>query len=101
MTVESTQGMFAGNWSPDGTKVVFSLFGPDRADIGVLTVADKPSWAPLLATEAAEYSPAVSPDGAWIAYVSDETGRPEVYVQRFPELGSRQLVSTNGGLDPV
>jgi serine/threonine-protein kinase len=43
----------------------------------------------------------ISPNGQWIAYVSKETGRPEVYVQRFPELGFRQQISTDGGTDPT
>ena len=59
------------------------------------------SWTPLLATDASEIDPVISPDGQWIAYASDETGRFEVYVQRFPELGLRQQISTDGGLRPA
>ncbi len=44
----------------------------------------------------------MSPDGRWLAYVSDESQRPEVYVRPFPETGSaRWQVSTGGGLEPV
>ena len=57
--------------------------------------------APLLATEFTESNPAVSPDGRWIAYRSDESGRNEVYVQRFPELGGRIQISTAGGTSPL
>ena len=67
----------------------------------MLSLAGEPSWEPLLDSEAGEFGPAISPDGQWIAYVSDETGRNEVYVQRFPDLGERQQVSTDGGLDPL
>jgi len=42
-----------------------------------------------------------SPDGNWIAYESDETGRPEVYVQAYPDLGHKIRVSRNGGQTPV
>jgi len=42
-----------------------------------------------------------SPDGRWIAYTSDESGRDEVYLQRFPELGNKRSVSTDGGVQPV
>ena len=59
------------------------------------------SWEPLLETEAREFGPALSADGQWIAYVSDDTGRLEVYVQRFPGLGERQQISTDGGMDPM
>jgi len=43
----------------------------------------------------------VSADGEWIAYVSNETGQNEIYIQRFPQLGEKKLVSTGGGLDPM
>jgi hypothetical protein len=42
----------------------------------------------------------VSPDGRWIAYTSDETGNPEVYVQSFPTPGGKWQISTSGGADP-
>ena len=90
----------AGNWSPDGSRLVFGAMQAPP-NIGVLTMEGERSWTPLLATDAAEFSPVISPDGQWIAYVSTETGRPEVYVQRFPELGLRQPISTDGGVDPV
>ena len=57
--------------------------------------------APLLASPFNESNPAVSPDGAWIAYRSDESGRNEVYVDRFPDLGDRVQVSTGGGTSPT
>ena len=59
------------------------------------------AWEPLVDTAASEGGAALSPDGQWMAYMSDETGRYEVYVQRFPALGERQQISTNGGLDPT
>ena len=43
----------------------------------------------------------ISPDGRWIAYVSDVSGRDEVYVQSFPESGERIPISTQGGIEPV
>lgn len=55
----------------------------------------------LLDTPADEQMPTVSPDGGWLAYVSDETGGPEVYAQRFPEGGQRQRISTGGGTKPL
>ena len=56
---------------------------------------------PILVTPLNEVSPALSPDGRWMAYVSDETGRAEVYVRAFPEGGARWQVSTEGGTEPV
>ena len=56
---------------------------------------------PLLATGANEVGPAISPDGVWLAYVSGESGRREIYVQPFPDGGERHQISTDGGLYPV
>jgi serine/threonine-protein kinase len=56
---------------------------------------------PLIATEAQENEPSLSPDGTLLAYVSDETGRNEVYVRPVPGPGARVQVSTNGGDEPV
>jgi Tol biopolymer transport system component len=55
----------------------------------------------VVATKADEFNPAVSPDGKCLAFASDESGRNEVYVTRFPEGGARQQVSTDGGSSPV
>jgi hypothetical protein len=54
----------------------------------------------LLQTPANEHSPAVSPDGEWLAYVSDVSGVREVYVQPFPDGGERSIVSSGGGTIP-
>ena len=99
-TIEATAGRpRAGNWSPDGSRLVFDVRAPP--DIAILTTEGERSWTPLLATDASEGGGVLSPDGQWIAYASDETGRPEVYVQRFPDLGLRQPISTDGGVDPT
>ena len=57
--------------------------------------------APLLVSAFNESNPAVSPDGVWVAYRSDESGRNEVYVERFPDLGDRLRISTDGGTAPL
>jgi serine/threonine-protein kinase len=57
---------------------------------------------PLVVTEFDEKAIALSPDGRWLAYESDETGRNEVYVRPFPEVGAgKWQVSTGGGVMPV
>ena len=56
---------------------------------------------PILETPANEYAPEVSPDGHWLAYVSDESGRDEVYVRAFPGSGGKWQISTGGARDPV
>jgi dipeptidyl aminopeptidase/acylaminoacyl peptidase len=57
--------------------------------------------APLLVTPRNESWPMFSPDGRWIAYVSDESGRPQVYVRPYPGPGGKVTVSTDGGGEPV
>jgi hypothetical protein len=70
------------------------------SDIWILPLAPgEKSW-PLLATPFAEDHPQFSPDGHWLAYYSDESGREEVYIQRFPKLGDKVTVSSGGGSQP-
>jgi serine/threonine-protein kinase len=68
-------------------------------DIWVVTEGNDPY--PFLLTPFDERSPRFSPNGRWLAYVSDESGRDDVYVQPFPGPGPKWLVSTDGGIDPV
>ena len=56
---------------------------------------------PLLQTPFKEYMPAISPNGRWLAYVSDESGQDEVYVSPLPEPGEKWQVSTAGGIEPA
>ncbi len=54
----------------------------------------------FLSTPAAEFNPMFSPDGKWLAYISDKSGRPEVYVKAYPD-GDEIPVSTGGAKGPV
>ena len=90
------------DWSPDGNELIVHYSAPGTAfDIGVLSMDGERAWQPLLNSAANEGDPALSPDGAWIAYQSNETGLSEVYVERFPDLGNKEQISTGGGQDPV
>jgi serine/threonine-protein kinase len=72
-----------------------------NGDIYALQTGDS-TLTPLLATPAREVSPALSPDGKWLAYVSTESGKPEVYVRPFPDVGSAKWqVSLSGGFTPT
>ena len=56
--------------------------------------------APYIHGGTNEGEPAFSPDGRWVAYMSDESGRPEIYVQPFPANGDKWTISTAGGVQP-
>ena len=56
---------------------------------------------PLIQTRFSDAYPDLSPDGRWLAYASNESNRPEVYVQPYPGPGPRQQVSVNGGTGPA
>jgi len=80
-------------WSPDGQYLLYWVNDPGTADdLWVWAAADKKP-RPLIATEAREQHGQISPDGNWIAYSSNLTGRPEVFVQPFPSGSGRWQVS--------
>jgi Tol biopolymer transport system component len=86
------------SWSPDGTRIV-SYTTAQRADLSVLVLPERKA-TPLLNAPYLEVFGQISPDGKWLAYASDETGRMELYVQSFPALGNKQQISTTGGSYP-
>jgi serine/threonine protein kinase len=81
---------------------VVSAVGGQTADIHVARKDSAPLvFRPLIATQDIEQSPSVSPDGRWLAWRSNESGRYEIYVTSFPDAGVVRRVSTGGGIDPV
>jgi Tol biopolymer transport system component len=86
------------SWSPDGKFLVFSQ--NDEAtgwDLWLLPLQGDRKPVPYLRTSFNEISGTISPDGRWLAYDSDETGTPEIYVRSFPEPGEKYRVTTSGG----
>jgi Tol biopolymer transport system component len=88
-------------FSPDGQLLAFVEINPKTQwDIWILRIGDnKPT--PFLRTPFSEGAPAFSPDGHWLAYVSNESGRPEVYVQPYLGPGGKYQISTEGGTEPL
>lgn len=89
------------DWSADGRFILYQ----DRVtatnwDIWILPLEGKRRPIPFQATRHEEKDATFSPDGRWVAYASDETGRPEIYVQPFQGPGERQRVSRAGGTLP-
>ena len=91
-----------GLWSRDSKwLIVRAGSGGGRDILGIRPGVDSVP-VPLVATPAEEYSPALSPDGKWLAYASYGSGRDEVYVRPFPETGKgRWQISVAGGTEPV
>ena len=91
------------SFSPDGTQMVATLeaIGQSNWDIWVFPLVGEEDAYPLIATRHREDFGRVSPDGSWIAYESDETGRLEIYIQAYPGLGSKIRLSRDGGQAPV
>ena len=89
-----------GGLTPDGAKLVVSMIQGQHIHLASIGTADG-KLTPLLTTPFRNTTPALSPDGRWLAYASDESGQPEVYVQPFPSMQGRTQVSAGGGLEPV
>ena len=89
------------SWSPDGQLLAFVEINPTTGyDIWVLRLSDRKAQ-PFLRTPFNEAAPRFSPDGRWLAYISDESGRFEIYVQPYPGPGGKWQISTEGGTEPV
>ncbi len=90
-----------GSFSPDGQLLAFIEQNPETGrDLWVLNLADRKTQ-PFLKTPFEETAPKFSPDGKWLAYSSDETGRREIYVRPYPGPGGKWQISTDGGQEPV
>ncbi|MDA2927271.1 hypothetical protein MYX78_08575 [Acidobacteria bacterium AH-259-G07] len=91
------------SFSPDGKRLVFLEDNPETGfDLHVLSMEGEPSAQPLLQTQFSEGRSAISPDGRWMAYRSNESGQDEVYVRPFPKVEEgKWQISSEGGISPV
>lgn len=102
LTMENPRGVDEAVRSRDGKWLVLRVGSGGGRDIYVSGAAPESAARPLINGEAEEFSPALSPDGRWIAFGSDESRRTEIYVRPFPDAGrARWQVSKSGGTEPV
>jgi serine/threonine protein kinase len=101
--LESEENTTPSSWSADGRFIAYinaNVKGNTQNDIWILpTFGDVKSF-PFLQTRANEIDAQFSPDGSWIAYVSDESGTNQVYIAPFPTPGGKWQVSRGGGAEP-
>ena len=87
------------DWSPDGRFLAIDLISrnsPTKGDVWMVPLSGDGKPYPFLATEFEERSASFSPDGKWVSYVSNESGRDELYVVPFPGPGGKWQISTSG-----
>jgi Tol biopolymer transport system component/tRNA A-37 threonylcarbamoyl transferase component Bud32 len=90
------------SWSPDGKLIAYERLGSSgNFEIWMLPMEGERKPYAYLTSQFNVDQPAFSVDGKWLAYTSNESGRSEVYAQRFPGPGEKVQVSTDGGSNPV
>ncbi|MGZ8710080.1 MAG: protein kinase domain-containing protein, partial [Thermoanaerobaculia bacterium] len=95
-----TSWAFPLSWSPDGRILAIQeLFRRPDSDVLLLNT-ENGELSPMLTRPVNESWAAIAPDGRWVAYQSDESGRDEIYIQPYPKTGAPRLVSTAGGSLP-
>ncbi|HEX5046975.1 MAG TPA: winged helix-turn-helix domain-containing protein, partial [Gammaproteobacteria bacterium] len=88
------------DWSPGGDHIIYSQRDESTGlDLWGVDVENGSTFA-IMRTPHNELQARISPDGRWLAYVADDDGTPEVYVQHYPELGERYKISAGGGGQP-
>ena len=92
------------DWSPDGRHLIVNTragAGGTRRDVWSVSIEAGGSSEVILSGPFPQYDARISPDGRWLAYVSEETGRPEVHVRAMSGQPRRFVASNNGGSQPV
>jgi Tol biopolymer transport system component len=87
------------DWSPDGTRILYEVGLAPPRDVLVMELPQRRS-VPFLDSPFDERGARFSPDGRWVAYLSNETGRAEVYVRSFPKAENKRQLSVTGGHAP-
>jgi Tol biopolymer transport system component len=97
---QSKERLEVSDWSRDGRYLLMDRGNIGATDLWVFPVSDPEKAFPLVQSPFLEHGGQFSPDGRWVAYVSQHSGRDEVYVTSFPGGGTRWQVSGSGGTQP-
>jgi Tol biopolymer transport system component len=101
LLLKSDERKVASGFTRDGRTLVYVSRSPETGwDILTLPLSGDAKPAPFVKTPFAEFGAALSPDGRYLAYQSNESGRHEVYVQSFPGPGGKWQISSAGGQEP-
>ena len=103
LVLEAETAKYCESWSPDGKFLLYRTVPADnsaRREVWTLPLFGDRKPVPYLQTKFDEHWAEFSPDGKWIVYTSNESGKDEVYVRPFPASGGKLLVSTSGGSQP-
>jgi eukaryotic-like serine/threonine-protein kinase len=101
LLLKSDNPKIVTDWSNDGRFILYQESGANRmGDLWALPLFGDKKPFPIIQSNFRESQAKFSPDGRWIAYVSDESGSAQVYVQNFPTAGRKLMVSINGGFQP-
>jgi Tol biopolymer transport system component len=99
--VSSPELKYSPQWSPDGQSIIYSqVNAKTNSDLYVLSLGGERKPTSLLQTTFIEAQARFSPNGRWIAYISNETGQFQVYVDSFPATGAKLAISIGGGSQP-
>ncbi len=94
------EGLYGGGQMQEGRMTFLTLKGDKDYGISMLDLDTKKVTTLVDVAGSAQHSSEISPDGKWLAYVSDETGRQEVWAEPLPKTGQRVQLTTNGGSHP-
>jgi eukaryotic-like serine/threonine-protein kinase len=99
--LDSRDSLQGQDWSPDGAVMLYSMASNDLSsqalDLWIFPFSGDKKPIPYMTTPFGEGRAQFSPDGKWVAYTSNESGRNEIYVQNFPASGAKWQISNNGG----
>jgi hypothetical protein len=102
LVYQGTDAIREGVFAPDGKSVIYRMDTPDsNRDIYALPLEGEQTPVPLLTSIDDDKEPRVSPDNRWLAFVSNHSGREEVYVRPLSGAGPRVAISTGGGGEPL